>query len=1400
MELNIGLDVGSVTAKLIVLNEEGRILFLRYRRHLSDIKTVVTELLKEASNKFGNRKVSIMTSGSGGLFVSKWLEIPFIQEVLACSTAIKKLFGKTDVAIELGGEDAKITYFGDTLEQRMNGTCAGGTGAFIDQMAALLKTDPAGLNKLAKQSRNIYPIASRCGVFAKTDIQSLLSDGADKKDIAASIMQAVVHQTLSGLACGKPIRGNVALLGGPCHFLSELRKLFIKTLKLGKDNTIFPENAHYFVALGAALSAKNGPYSLEVFLQQAEKSQYNEHNRENELQPLFKSEDDYKTFLYRHAKAKVSRRELSELRGNCFLGVDAGSTTTKLALIDEKGELLYSYYAGNKGNPLQAAIKALKELYRKLPPGRRISHAAVTGYGESLLKAALGIDSGEVETIAHYKAAAFFQPQVDFILDIGGQDMKCLKIKNGVINSIILNEACSSGCGSFIETFAESMGMNIDAFVRAGLRAGRAVNLGTRCTVFMNSKVRQVQKEGVEIGAISAGIASSVIKNALYKVIKLRDKRGLGKNIVVQGGTFYNDAVLRSFELELGREVIRPDIAGIMGAFGAALLAGESYNKEQESGLIPRQKLNAFKITTTCKKCGGCGNHCSLRINKFSSGSTFVTGNRCERGGPEGRAGTKHPNIYAFKYKRLFRYKAVPAVEAKRGAIGIPRVLNIYEHYPFWFTFFSELGFRVELSRTATAETWEASLETLPSESICYPAKLAHSHILDLINRGIKTIFFPSIPHEIKERQDSDNIYNCPVVASYPEVININIDELKEKNISFLHPFLPINNEKRMVKRLCEELKVFNIPPAEIRQAVRAAYRELENYKGDIRKKGEEILRYLEQTGGRGIVLAGRPYHIDPEIHHGIPDMIAANGLTVLSEDSVAHLANEKIPFSVVNQWVFHARLYAAADFVSSRPELELVQLNSFGCGLDAVTTDQVQEILERRGKIYSLLKIDEVKNLGAARIRIRSLIAAVKERERKGIKLREPAKPRERAVFTREMKTVHTLLFPQMAPLHFPFIEAAFRAKGYRAELLPQVTREAIDAGLKYVNNDACYPSIMVVGQVIAALESGKYDLDNTSVMMTQTGGGCRATNYVGFTRRALREAGMEKTPVVSVNTAGIEKNPGFAISPALLHRMCMAIIYGDLFMNVLYATRPHERVKGSANALHEKWSVVCLDSIYEGKVKDFNRNVRRIVSEFDNLPLGSEKKPKVGIVGEILVKYHPEANNNIIDLLEKEGAEVIVPDICAFLHYCAYDDVSNHRLLSASRRDKIKGSLFIGFIEYCQKQLKKSLSASKRFHPPESIYKLARKAEAILSTGNQTGEGWLLTAEMIELLERGVNNIICVQPFACLPNQITGKGVLKGLRRMFPGANIVPIDYDPGSSEVNQLNRIKLMLSNSH
>ncbi len=822
--------------------------------------------------------------------------------------------------------------------------------------------------------------------------------------------------------------------------------------------------------------------------------------------------------------------------------------------------------------------------------------------------------------------------------------------------------------------------------------------------------------------------------------------------------------------------------------------------------------MENFEITNTDEKCTGCGNRCSLRISTFSSGSHFISGNRCEKGALRFIGPTIIPELtkseaedigsldmFDYKYKRLFSYRPLPENEAPLGVIGIPRVLNIYEHYPFWYTFFTGLGFRVQLSRPTSSKTAETGLETLPSESICYPAKLAHGHILDLVQRGIKLIFYPSIPYEIKERQDHDNNYNCPVVTSYPEVIHNNLDELQENNVRFLHPFLPLHNRKRMLQRLKEELKSFRIPSSKLTMALDAAYQEVNKYKAEIRERGEKILEYIEKKGQRGIVLVGRPYHIDPEIHHGIPGMILSNGLAVLSEDSVAHLGADKIPLSVVNQWVFHSRLYAAADFVSKRPDLELVQLNSFGCGLDAVTTDQVQDILEKKGKIYSLLKIDEVKNLGAARIRIRSLKAAVREREKKerpiSRKVREGNN--ERVLFTSQMRETHTILFPQMAPYHFQFMEAALQGMGFRAELPPQVGKEAVEAGLKYVNNDACYPSILTVGQVAAAFESRRYDPQTTAVLMSQTGGGCRATNYVSFTRRALREAGFPGVPVISLNNSDIEDTPGFSLSKPLLHRMMMATTYGDLFMKLLYATRPYEAVPGTAEAFYRKWSDACFASVRSGKMREFNRNIEGIVNDFDTLPLRDIVKPKVGIVGEILVKYHPEANNHLVELLEQEGTEVVVPEFAAFVQYCEYDRVANHKYLAGQRGDNLKGYLSIKYTEYYQRQYKKSLAASERFTPPASIYEMAKKAENILSTCNQTGEGWLLTAEMIELLEQGVNNIVCVQPFACLPNQITGKGMLKTLRRMYPGANIVPIDYDPGSSEVNQINRIKLMLS---
>lgn len=1398
--LNVGLDVGSTTVKMVVLSPEQGIVYKQYLRHFSNIKDTVLSMLEDAKSVLNGQLITMMIAGSGGFNLAKKLEIPFVQEVIAGTTAVKKMIPQTDVAIELGGEDAKITYFGESIEQRMNGTCAGGTGAFIDQMAALLQIDAEGLNELAKDYKTIYPIASRCGVFAKSDIQPLLNEGAAKEDIAASVLQAVVNQTITALAQGRPIRGRVAFLGGPLYFMSELRKRFVETLKLEGDYAIFPEDAQYFVALGAALSSQEekafSAYSLYELVPRIHDVIQDD---DTEAEPLFANNEEYQAFKERHARHRVRRVDPLTYTGNAYLGIDAGSTTTKIALIDDRGGLLYSYYGSNMGSPLESTIEALKGMYSTLNSKTFIVNSAVTGYGEHLIKAALKADIGEIETVAHAKAADFFLPGVNFVLDIGGQDMKSLIIRNGVIDSIMLNEACSSGCGSFVETFATSLNMDVKDFASLGLESKKAVDLGTRCTVFMNSKVKQAQKEGASVSDISAGISMSVIKNALFKVIRLRNTEELGEKIVVQGGTFYNEAVLRSLEKLLGREVVRPDIAGIMGAFGAALIAKERYEDGYETQLLTEEELQGFSLETSMKRCGLCGNNCLLTLKRFSNGASFVSGNRCERGAGQEKVSVSLPNLYEFKYKRIFLYKPLPEDQATRGIIGLPRVLNMYEDYPFWFTFFTDLGYRVVLSGRSSKKLYETGMDTIPSESECFPAKLIHGHIVDLVNKGIKKIFYPSIPYNVKEEEDSNNHFNCPIVTSYPESIRANMDILKKEKVTFYQPFLPIDAPKRMLKRLIEELApAEGLSKEEISRALKKAYAELDQYKKEVREKGEEALHYIMDHGIKGIVLAGRPYHIDPEIHHGIPELLQSFGLAVISEDAVRHLAKVERPLRVVDQWMYHARLYSAARFVAEQPNLELIQLNSFGCGLDAVTIDQVKEILERYGKIYTVLKIDEITNLGAARIRVRSLLAAMSERDKRNFIPKKLYDLEERVVFTEEMKKTHTIIAPQMAPIHFQFLKTGFEKAGYKMEVLPSVDRGAIDEGLKHVHNDACYPTIIVVGQLLEALKSGKYDLENTSVLISQTGGGCRATNYIAFIRKALKDVGMEQIPVISLNASGLEANPGFKITMKMLPDLLWGLVYGDLLMRVLYRVRPYEKVPGSANALYDSWVVKCQDTLRRGDKKEIKENIYNIVKDFDTLEIHENLvKPKVGVVGEILVKYHPTANNNLVELLEAEGAEAVLPDLIDFLMYCAYCHKAKFDLLSGSFRSMFNGMISIKFMDAYRKDMKKALSASRRFDAPKPIEEIAKCAEEHLSLANQTGEGWFLTGEMVELLHSGVMNIACLQPFGCLPNHIIGKGMVRELRSSYARANIAVIDYDPGASEVNQLNRIKLMLS---
>ena len=1396
----LGIDIGSTTVKVSIIEDGGKLLFADYKRHFANIQETLADLLREGEEKLGALTVEPVITGSGGLTLSKHLGIPFVQEVVAVATSLKDYAPQTDVAIELGGEDAKIIYFTGGIDQRMNGICAGGTGSFIDQMASLLQTDASGLNEYAKNYKAIYPIAARCGVFAKTDIQPLINEGATKEDLSASIFQAVVNQTISGLACGKPIRGNVAFLGGPLHFLSELRAAFIRTLNLGADQIIAPDHSHLFAAIGAAMNSDpKTTASLHDLIERLSHGIKMDFEVKR-MEPLFTDEADYEKFRTRHASHDVKKGDLATYEGNCYLGIDAGSTTTKVALVGEDGSLLYRFYSNNNGSPLATAIRAMQEIHDQLPEKAQIAYSCSTGYGEALLKSALMLDEGEVETISHYYAAAAFEPDVDCILDIGGQDMKCIKIKDGTVDSVQLNEACSSGCGSFIETFAKSLNYSVQDFAKEALFAKNPTDLGTRCTVFMNSNVKQAQKEGASVADISAGLAYSVIKNALFKVIKITNASDLGKHVVVQGGTFYNDAVLRSFEKISGCEAVRPDIAGIMGAYGAALIARERYDASKTTTMLPIDKILSLTYKTTMARCQGCTNHCVLTINRFDGGRQFVTGNRCERGLGGNKQKKDIPNLFDYKYHRMFDYEPLTADLAPRGTVGIPRVLNMYENYPFWAVFFKELGYRTVLSPKSTRQIYELGIESIPSESECYPAKLAHGHIEWLIRQGLTYIFYPCVPYERNETPEAGNHYNCPMVTSYAENIKNNVESLTDHKVHFRNPFMAFTNEEILTKRLVEEFtRDQSIPEKEIRAAAHKAWQELIASRQDMEKKGEEVIAWLKETGHHGIVLAGRPYHVDPEINHGIPELITSYGFAVLTEDSVSHLGRVDRPLIVTDQWMYHSRLYEAASYVKTQPNLDLIQLNSFGCGLDAVTTDQVNDILTRSGKIYTLLKIDEVNNLGAARIRVRSLIAAIRVREMRHYHKPIVSSAYSRVYFTKEMKKNYTILCPQMSPIHFDLIEPAVRSCGYNLEVLQNSDRTAIDTGLKYVNNDACYPSLIVVGQIMDALLSGKYDLEHTAVIMSQTGGGCRASNYIGFIRRALERAGMPQIPVISLNANGMETNPGFKITLPLLTKAMQAVVYGDLFMRVLYATRPYEAKAGSANALHEKWKAICIKSLQKHSLSmaEFNRNIRGIIHDFDELPRRDVQKPRVGIVGEILVKFSPLANNHVVELLEAEGAEAVMPDLLDFLLYCFYNSNFKADNLGGKRSTAHLCNMGISLLEYFRRTCRRELERSTHFLPPARIQDLASMAKHYVSLGNQTGEGWFLTGEMLELIHSGTTNIICTQPFGCLPNHIVGKGVIKELRASHPEANIIAVDYDPGASEVNQLNRIKLMLS---
>ncbi|QOL40438.1 acyl-CoA dehydratase activase-related protein [Bifidobacterium longum] len=1671
--LRVGLDIGSTTVKAVVLDQSdslGDTLFSDYRRHHANVRATVAGLLVDIHKKLvdlgrGDEPIRLSITGSGGLALADNLHVPFIQEVIAETEAIDKEYPQADVIIELGGEDAKITYLKPTPEQRMNGSCAGGTGAFIDQMSTLLDTDAAGLNEMAKSYENLYPIASRCGVFAKTDLQPLINDGAAKPDLAASIFTAVATQTIAGLASGRPIHGTVIFLGGPLFFMSELRAAFQRALEGKVDEFIVPTDAHLYVAYGSALQADMDSddqghhfeaYTCDEILKRLDELKNLPSNTPT-MPPLFPTEADREDFNKRHHKEHIHIGTLEGAHGPHFLGIDAGSTTIKATLVNDDREIVWSSYANNEGSPLTAAINIVKKIQSELPEGAWIARSCATGYGEGLITTGLHLDEGVVETMAHYRGAEMVSPGVTAVIDIGGQDMKYLAITDGVIDSIAVNEACSSGCGSFLQTFAMSMGLTIQEFTQKALASTHPVDLGSRCTVFMNSSVKQAQKEGASIEDIAAGLCYSVVRNALYKVIKLRDSGELGDTVVVQGGTFLNDAVLRAFELLTERQVTRPNIAGLMGAFGAALTARMHYEdiadddnahvgadgrsvdaaaaeesaagdepnaaahageivvdgvRHTVSSILTGEALNEMSMTTERDVCKLCQNHCKLTITTFSDGSRFVTGNRCERGGDAKKKRSDRPNLYDYKYKRCFAYRRLTDKNATRGEIGIPRALNMYENYPFWFTLLTSLGFKVMISGRSSHELFETGIESIASENICYPAKLVHGHIKWLLNKGMKTIFYPCVSYEDNLVPNTDNHYNCPVVANYPLVVGANMPELRDPDVRYMHPYFNLANHELMVDRIVEEFAWASVSREEAETAVKAAYAEDKVFKHDVQQEGLKALAYMKEHDCRGIVLAGRPYHIDPEINHGIPETICALGMVVLSEDSICELqpgekldltdflsegeedprkknANgfrhvddrkvtvNRMPLRVTNQWAYHSRLYAAAHFVASYPGLELVQLNSFGCGLDAITTDQVAEILADKADVYTLLKIDEVSNLGAAKIRLRSLKAAVEEREankarmakaalatsdesgsaesdaprnaahaaaqaaarkaqeqaesdlataqaalaeaqaavaaaeakvkaadrpvdaadagsdaaapanapkstgfrKTGSKAPTPgrqvlldatmaANPKltkamrdaskraakrdiadvrlaalgdgttndaanaksksaksksghnnatmsryaHREKFVKDMKKDYTIVAPQMSPIHFSLVESVIRSGGYKFDILKHASREDVETGLKYVNNDACYPAIMVIGQLIDAILEGKYDPDKVCLAITQTGGMCRATNYFGLIRKALIDAGYPQIPVIAISTQGLEDNPGFKVTPALLHRTVKALILGDLLMKCLYRVRPYEVEKGAANRLYEQWDVIVREALeHHGFSKTAAKTpwlkrrylpypvlAREIVKSFDALPLKDvPRKVRVGVVGEILVKYQPDANNHVVDVIESQDCEAVVPGIMEFMTTRPYITDWNEKYLGTGG-NKTLYALMRWSLDRYNAPIKAAIATSHgKFKQDDPMPELVEKAAEVTSIGVQAGEGWLLTAEILELIEQGCPNVICAQPFACLPNHVTGRGMFGKIRRLHPEANIVSIDYDPGASEANQLNRIKLMIA---
>lgn len=1408
----LGIDIGSTTAKVVVVNEAAKVVFSAYRRHNAQAIETLLDILQEAHQIVGDALLTVQVTGSAGMGITEKFNLPFIQEVIASAEVVKQRYPNVQTLIDIGGEDAKIIFFNPNglPDMRMNGACAGGTGAFIDQMASLLNIPVTDLNRLAQQPHTIFPIASRCGVFAKTDVQNLLSREVCHADIAASIFRAVVLQTLSTLSRGRVPQPKILFSGGPLTFLPALKTSFMEALAISPDDVILVDHAELLPAIGAALAHHSAPHTttLPALIAQLNTTSANQALIQPRLPRLFTDQAEFDGWLIRQTKHKTPRVAILALPTDqpCFLGVDSGSTTTKLVLIDEEGRLVFEHYRNNHGNAVQAVKEGLTLLNQAFADHNRTPHivrSVVTGYGEDLVRAAFGFDEGMVETLAHFRAARAFNPDVSFILDIGGQDMKAIFVSNGHIRNIEINEACSSGCGSFIQTFAQSLGYSVSDFAAEACQSQAPCDLGSRCTVFMNSKVKQSLREGASVSDISAGLAYSVIKNAINKVLKITDKSVLGEHIVVQGGTFRNKAIHKALEVLLERPVVCPDIAELMGAYGASLTARDAFTLQTEldSQLV---SLDALETVTASKKqtinCRGCENQCTITKMVFANSNVFFTGNRCERiftsRGQKAKAGQSLP---ARKAELLFNRPTTPQISGNGLTLGIPRVLNVFQNYPFWNELLTACGFTVRLSDVSTHPLYQRGVDTVMSENICFPAKLVHGHIYNLIEAGVDRIFYPLVTFEQKEFADADNCYNCPIVTGYPEVIRSAIDPTGQHQIPLDMPIITFADDSLLKKGCYTYLKTLGVPRKTFNRAFRQAMAAQKSYQTDVKAQGAEILRRARAENRPVVLLLNRPYHLDPLINHKLPELITGFGVDLITEDAIptnfAPLDNRHM----VTLWAYPNRYYHAAHWAGKQTGVEVVQLNSFGCGPDAVAVDEVKGILSEYGKSPTVLRIDEIDSPGSARLRLRSMIESLARTT--SAPSSEP-KPRLTTRLFRKADQRKTILVPQLSHFYTAPLARPLQDMGYKFEFLPPADHQSVQTGLKYTNNEICYPGIILLGDMIKALQSGKYNPDEIAVGITQTGGQCRDSCYLPLFKKAMIAAGFSDVPIVSMAINPLNRQPGFKINIVeYVYKLLVGLVYVDALSTMYHTSAIRETTPGQALLLANRYMKPFEDGSLPIKPAVLLQMLSQAVTDFNQLPTQIKNCPQVGIVGEIYVKYNPFGNNHVVQWLMSQGIEAVVPSLLEFFmsNFIIWPNNMKANLEKNNPLLRLVAQFSQKYIQGFTRHADEILQTFKHFRPHHTIKDIAHTAENIINLTNSYGEGWLIPGEIGEFVKEGINNVLCLQPFGCLANHITAKGIEKRLKAQYPQLNLLFLDADAGVSEVNFFNRAHFFVSHA-